>query len=59
MTDMPSRLPGPAPSNAGERTCERCGNEMRHLANLTALRVAPAVKVFRCYGCNNVASVPL
>jgi hypothetical protein len=38
------------------RTCEGCGEQMIHLGNLPSVLAKPALKVFRCYGCNNVVS---
>jgi hypothetical protein len=37
------------------RTCE-CGNQMTYLGDLPQSRGKPAIRIFRCYHCNNVVS---
>jgi hypothetical protein len=37
------------------RICEKCDLEMTLLGNLPAVELRAAVRVFRCYACNNVA----
>ena len=39
-----------------ERRCEKCGAAMKQLAELPALSIRTAIKVFRCYVCNHVIS---
>jgi hypothetical protein len=38
-------------------TCE-CGRQMTHLGDLPQSRGKPAIRIFRCYGCDNVVSAP-
>ena len=38
--------------------CDICGDQMKCLAKLPETRIKRAVRVFRCYGCNNVTSEP-
>jgi hypothetical protein len=38
------------------RICEKCALEMTLLANLPAIALRAAVRVFRCYACDNVVS---
>jgi hypothetical protein len=50
-----------APSNSGSsdipsRTCELCDAEMTHLSDLPSFLGRAAMRVFRCYVCNNVVS---
>jgi hypothetical protein len=48
--------PDPADKNNLERRCEKCGAAMKQLAELPALSIRTAIKVFRCYVCNHVIS---
>jgi recombinational DNA repair protein (RecF pathway) len=41
------------------RICDGCGKPVTYLGKLPTSRGKPAVIVFRCYGCNAVASVPV
>jgi hypothetical protein len=38
--------------------CEKCNAAMKQLAELPALSIHAAIKVFRCYACDHVVSVP-
>jgi hypothetical protein len=38
------------------RRCNKCGADMTPLSNLPPFRGAAAIRVFRCYVCNNVVS---
>jgi hypothetical protein len=42
--------------NAERRACEKCNAEMTHLSDLPAFLGRAAVRVFRCYDCNNVVA---
>ena len=39
-----------------DRRCDNCDAAMKQLALLPALSIRAAIKVFRCYVCNHVAS---
>jgi hypothetical protein len=43
-------------SNLPERFCEKCNWEMTHLSDLPSYLERAAVRIFRCYVCNNVVS---
>jgi hypothetical protein len=47
--------PNPADHNPLRR-CERCDADMKQLAELPALSIRAAVRVFRCYVCDHVVS---
>jgi hypothetical protein len=36
--------------------CDICGEEMKHLGDLPNTKSFAAARIFRCYGCNQVAS---
>jgi hypothetical protein len=38
------------------RSCERCNAAMKQLAELPALSVHAALKIFRCYACDHVVA---
>jgi len=38
------------------RNCEKCHAVMKQLAELPALSIHAAVKVFRCYACDHVVT---
>jgi len=38
------------------RVCDKCHAAMTHLSDLQPIIGSPAMRVFRCYGCNNVVS---
>ena len=38
------------------RYCALCSTKMIHLSDLPSFRGALPVRIFRCYGCNNVVS---
>ena len=38
------------------RRCEKCNAEMKQLGELPALSIHAAIKVFRCYACDHVAT---
>jgi hypothetical protein len=40
------------------RECENCHAQMEQFGKLPAVLTKQAVKVFRCYGCNRIASEP-
>jgi len=44
------------PPNHVDRRCDNCDAAMKQLALLPAQSARAAVKVFRCYVCNHVAS---
>lgn len=49
------------PSNPGQstvpsRTCDKCKAEMTHLSDLPFMFGSTALRIFRCYVCNNVVS---
>ena len=48
--------PNPADQNNPVRPCEKCGAAMKQLAELPALSIRAAIKVFRCYVCDHVVS---
>jgi hypothetical protein len=41
-------------ANVGEasRACDRCGMQMKHLADLRTSRLHPAERIYRCHHCN-------
>jgi hypothetical protein len=43
-------------SNIPSRICEICDWEMTHLSDLPSYLGRAAIRVFRCYVCNNVVS---
>jgi hypothetical protein len=38
------------------RECENCHAEMQSVGKLPAIGAKPQIKVFRCFGCNRIAS---
>ncbi len=48
--------PDPADQDHAVRRCEKCDAAMKQLAELPALSIRAAIKVFRCYACDHVAS---
>jgi hypothetical protein len=46
----------PADQDPAVRRCEKCDAAMKQLAELPALSIRAAIKVFRCYVCDHVAS---
>jgi hypothetical protein len=48
--------PNPADQNHAVRRCEKCDAAMKQLAELPALSIRAAIKVFRCYNCDHVVS---
>jgi hypothetical protein len=38
------------------RTCEKCNEEMTHLSDLPSFLGRAAIRIFRCYVCDNVVS---
>lgn len=46
----------PADQLPGARRCEKCDAAMKQLAELPALSIRTAIKVFRCYVCDHVAT---
>jgi len=43
-------------SNVPSRICESCDAEMTHLSDLPSYLGRAAIRIFRCYICNNVVS---
>jgi hypothetical protein len=43
-------------SNSPSRTCDICDAEMTYLSDLHPRLGGAALRVFRCYDCNNVVS---
>jgi hypothetical protein len=43
-------------SNIPSRICEICNWEMTHLSDLPPFLRRGAIRIFRCYVCNNVVS---
>ena len=48
----------PAVQDKLVRVCEKCQAGMKQLAELPALSVHAAIKVFRCYACDHVVTEP-
>jgi hypothetical protein len=48
--------PNPAVRSNPVRRCEKCATEMKQLGELPALSIHAAVRVFRCYACDHVAT---
>jgi hypothetical protein len=48
----------PAVQDKLVRICEKCQAGMKQLAELPALSVHAAIKVFRCYACDHVVTEP-
>jgi hypothetical protein len=46
----PDKLTSPS------RTCEKCSAEMKHLSDLPSFLGRAAIRIFRCYVCDNVVS---
>jgi len=46
----------PVEQNDRTRICEECGADMKQLGKLPAVSLYPAIRVFRCYRCDNVVS---
>jgi hypothetical protein len=40
------------------RECDNCHAQMQQLGKLPAIGAKPSIEVFRCYGCNRIASEP-
>jgi hypothetical protein len=38
------------------RLCEKCNSEMQQMGALPAMVARAALRIFRCYVCNNVVS---
>ena len=51
--DFPSH---PGPPDSPSRICERCEEPMTHLSDLPSYLGRVAIRIFRCYVCNNVIS---
>jgi hypothetical protein len=49
-------MASPGKPTGPTRTCDKCTAEMTHLADLPAYQGRDAIRVFRCYVCNNVVS---
>ena len=48
--------PDSADRSPAERRCEKCNAAMKQLAELPALSIRAATRVFRCYVCDHVVS---
>jgi hypothetical protein len=48
--------PNPADQDHVARRCEKCDAAMKQLAELPALSIRAAIKVYRCYVCDHVIS---
>jgi len=48
--------PNPADQDHAVRRCEKCDAAMKQLAELPALSIRAAIRVFRCYVCDHVVS---
>jgi hypothetical protein len=48
--------PDSGASNIRSRICEMCNWEMTHLSDLPPYLGRTAIRIFRCYVCNNVVS---
>ena len=46
----------PAQSTPPSRTCDKYKAEMTHLSDLPFMFGSTALRIFRCYVCNNVVS---
>ena len=46
----------PADPSNHVRRCDKCAAAMKQLAELPALSIHAAIKVFRCYVCDHVVS---
>jgi hypothetical protein len=55
-SDDANVTPNPADQNHAVRRCEKCDAAMKQLAELPALSIRTAIKVFRCYNCDHVVS---
>jgi hypothetical protein len=53
--DWPAMVPSDK-STSPSRICEKCKAEMRHLSDLPSLLGRAAIRIFRCYVCDNVVS---
>jgi hypothetical protein len=47
---------GSGAANIPSRICEICEAEMTHLSDLPSYLGRAAIRIFRCYVCNNVVS---
>jgi hypothetical protein len=47
---------GSGASDTPSRICERCEAQMTHLSDLPSYLGRAAIRIFRCYVCNNVLS---
>ena len=46
----------PAEQHSMLRYCEKCSAVMKQLGELPALSIRAAIRVFRCYACDHVAT---
>jgi hypothetical protein len=49
-------MASPDNSTGPSRICEKCNAEMKHLSDLPSFLGRAAIRIFRCYVCDNVAS---
>jgi hypothetical protein len=56
VSDDANELSNSGPSNIPSRICELCEAEMTHLSDLPSYLGRAAIRIFRCYVCNNVVS---
>jgi len=47
------------PALASPPKCEVCGVRMAYVGQLPAILSKAALRVFRCYGCNEIKTAPL
>jgi hypothetical protein len=53
---MPPENEDIAADDTPSRICEKCNAAMTQLGELPALLIHTAVRIFRCYACDHVAS---
>jgi hypothetical protein len=49
-------MASPDKPTTAARICEKCKAEMTHLSDLPSFVGRTAIRIFRCYVCNNVVS---
>jgi hypothetical protein len=49
-------LSTPADQYRPSRSCNECAADMKHLSDLPSFLGRAAVRIFRCYACNNVVA---
>ena len=56
MASGDTNVPPDPADHRSVRRCDRCAAEMKQLAELPALSIRAAVRIFRCYICDHVVS---